>query len=108
MRWLLMRFTPQRRESFWERTAEEISPFVFGVDIGAVVQEILNHSHAIVAGGKVERSGVTSLQVSTVHILRGAKLLCKTKPNNIKPNAWFHIAHTSLYFSDECLNTSKN
>lgn len=72
---------------FLSKNSQEISPFVFGVDIGAVVQEILNHSHAIVAGGKVERSGVTTLQVSTVHILRGAKLLCKTKPNNIKPNA---------------------
>lgn len=58
---------------------QEVSPFVFGVDVGAVVQEILNHGHAIVAGGKVERRGVAALQVSTVHILRGAKLLYKTK-----------------------------
>lgn len=58
---------------------QEVSPFVFGVDISAVVKKVLDHGHAIVASGKVERCGVTTLQVSTVHILRGAKLLYKTK-----------------------------
>lgn len=49
------------------------------MDVCAVVQQVLHHSHSIVAGGEVERRGVSALQVSTVHILRGAELLYKTE-----------------------------
>lgn len=51
------------------------SPFVFGVDVCAVMQQVLHHSHAVIACCKVQRRRVTSLQIPAVHILSRAQLL---------------------------------
>ena len=51
-------------------------PFVFSVDVRSVVQQVLHHGHAVVAGGKVQRRGVAPLQVAAVHIRRVTQLLC--------------------------------
>lgn len=51
------------------------SPLVFGVDVGAVVEQVLDHRHAVVTGRKVQRGGVTALQVPAVHVLGRAELL---------------------------------
>lgn len=45
------------------------APFVLGVHVGPVVQQVLHHRHSVVAGSKVKGGGVSSLQVSAVHIL---------------------------------------
>ena len=59
------------------------SPLVLGVDVGAVVQQVLHHRHAVVAGGKVERRGVPPLQVPAVHVLRCAQLLPCTETHRM-------------------------
>ena len=41
-------------------------PLVLGVHVSPVVQEELHHSHAVVAGRKVQRRGVAAVQISTV------------------------------------------
>lgn len=46
-----------------------VRPFVLGVHVSPVVQQVLHHGHSVVAGSKVEGGGVSSLQVSTIHIL---------------------------------------
>lgn len=49
------------------------SPFVLGVHVGSVVQQELHHCHPVVAGGEVQRRGVTSLQVAAVDVLGRAQ-----------------------------------
>lgn len=54
------------------------------------MQQVLHHSYAIVACRKVQRRGVTSLQISAVHILSRAQLLQRESActqNNINMNA---------------------
>lgn len=45
------------------------------MDISSVVQQVFNHSHPVVTSCKVERSGMTALQVPAVYVLGGAQLL---------------------------------
>lgn len=50
-------------------------PFVLGVHISPVVQQVLHHRHSVVASSKMKRSGVSALQVPTVHVLGRAQRL---------------------------------
>lgn len=54
-----------------------IVPFIFSVHIGPMMQQVFHHSHTVVACSKMQRGGVAALQVTTVHVLRGAQLLWK-------------------------------
>lgn len=51
------------------------APFVLGVHVGPVVQQVLHHRHSVVTGGEMQRSGVAALQIPTVHILSRAQRL---------------------------------
>lgn len=55
-----------------------IVPFIFSVHIGPMMQQVFHHSHAVVACSEMQRGGVTALQITTVHVLRGAQLLRRT------------------------------
>ena len=46
------------------------SPFILGVHVCAVLEQKLNDSLAVVAGSKVERCGVSPVQIATVDGLR--------------------------------------
>lgn len=50
-----------------------VSPFVLGVHVRPMVQEILHHGHSVVAGSEVKRGRVPSLQISAIHILSRAQ-----------------------------------
>lgn len=50
-------------------TGKEIAPFVFSVDVGTVLQQVLHHGHAVVSSCEVQRCGLTSLCVPAVHVL---------------------------------------
>lgn len=51
------------------------APFVLGVHVGPVVQQVLHHRHSVVTGGKMKRRGVSALQIPTVDVLRRAQRL---------------------------------
>lgn len=59
-------------------------PFVFRVNVCAVVKQVLHHGDAVVAGGKVQRRGVAALQVPAVHILGRAQLLLRERGRETK------------------------
>lgn len=50
-------------------------PFVLGVHIRPVVQQVLHHRHSVVTSSKMKRRGVSPLQVPAVHILSRAQRL---------------------------------
>lgn len=64
------------------------APFVLGVHVGPVVQQVLHHRHPVVAGSKVKGGGVSSLQVSAVHILSRAQRLWRdAETHNDQPES---------------------
>lgn len=50
-------------------------PFVFGMDIGTMMQKVLHDRHTVIACCKVQGRRMAALQISAIHILRAAKLL---------------------------------
>ena len=46
------------------------SPFVFGVHVGPMLEEIVDYSHSVVACCKVERCGMPAFLVPTVDNVR--------------------------------------
>lgn len=56
-----------------------VSPLILGMDISSMVQQVLDYSHSVVTGCKVERSRVAALQIPTVDILGSAQLLPQTE-----------------------------
>lgn len=63
------------RSAWKKKRASEASPFVFSVDVGPVMEQVLHHRHPVVASSKVQGSGVASLQIAAVDVLGGAQLL---------------------------------
>lgn len=51
------------------------SPFILGVYVGSVLQQELNNGQTVVAGGEMQRRGLSTLQVSAVHVLHRAEFL---------------------------------
>jgi len=53
--------------------------FIFRVDVRSVLQEVLDHSHLVVTGGKMQGGRQAPLQVTAVHVLSRAELLHSLK-----------------------------
>lgn len=66
-----------------------VAPFVLGVHVGPVVQEVLHHWHSVVASSKVKRSGVSSLQISAIHILSRTQRLRRERQR--QTGRWKHV-----------------
>ena len=50
-----------------ERENERMcAPFIFGMDVCAMLQKVLHHSHTIVTSSKVQWGGMASVHISTV------------------------------------------
>lgn len=56
---------------------DENIPFIFGMHVCPMVQQILHHWHAVISCSKVQWCWMAAFQISTIHILRAAKLLWK-------------------------------
>lgn len=54
-------------------------PFIFGMHICSMVQEVLHHWYAVIPCSKVQWCWMTAFQISAIHILRAAKLLWRQK-----------------------------
>lgn len=52
-------------------------PFIFGMHVCPMVQQILHHWYSVISRSKVQWCRMTAFQISTIHILRAAKLLWK-------------------------------
>lgn len=75
------------------------------MDISSVVEQVFHYSHSVVAGCKVERSGVAALQIPTVYILRGAQLLPNRDNRTVRNSL---MCFMELIEIDQYINTYLN